>query len=468
MAELAVRMRQLGSLILLLCLSACASQRIDEKRVIPEHGVIGVESSHLEPTFWIQRQRLSERPILGAEEIAAQNARLFQADASMNDLERMPNTLARSQVREWIEGISVRPENTLYDESSQEVTQSALDELVNAMNLAGIVDQQSIRFGMIVRRADLRTFPTRLRVFRSPNDTDIDRFQESGAFPGTPVLIAHTSLNGEWLFVVTPRYEAWIERRFVAEGERAAIFEYTRKTPYLVVTGSTVRTVFTQEVPQLSELQLDMGVRVPLLNEWPADQPVNGQHPYASHVVELPVRGEEGRLHFAPALVPRTADVAASYLPYSDANLVRQSFKFLGERYGWGHSYNARDCSGFVSEVYRSFGIQMPRNTRDQGTSPAFERIALSASDTREKRSEILKSLKVGDLIYIPGHVMMVIGYDQGMPYVIHDTTGIAYRKDNETVRVQLNGVSVTPLMPLLLSEERALIDQIYSIQRIR
>ena len=23
----------------------------------------------------------------------------------------------------------------------------------------------------------------------------------------------------------------------------------------------------------------------------------------------------------------------------------------LGERYGWGHSYNARDCTGFIMEI---------------------------------------------------------------------------------------------------------------------
>jgi hypothetical protein len=84
------------------------------------------------------------------------------------------------------------------------------------------------------------------------------------------------------------------------------------------------------------------------------------------------------------------------------------------------------------------------------------------------KPSAVLRELQVGDLIYIPGHVMMVIGYDQGMPYVIHDTTGIAYRNDNAITRVQLNGVSVTPLTPLLLDENQPLVDRIYSIQRIR
>ncbi len=230
---------------------------------------------------------------------------------------------------------------------------------------------------------------------------------------------------------------------------------YTRKSPYLVVTGAKARTVFTPERPEVSELQLDMGVRVPVIADWPQATPVNGQHPYTAHVIELPVRASDGTLKFTPALLPRTADTSGDYLPLSRANLLRQGFKFLGERYGWGHSYNARDCSGFVSDVYRSFGVQLPRNTRDQAVSPALNRITFTDADDHEHRLAVLRNLEVGDLVYIPGHVMMVIGHDNGMPYVIHDTTGISYRNGTgEVTRVQLNGVSVTPLTPLLFARK--------------
>jgi hypothetical protein len=75
----------------------------------------------------------------------------------------------------------------------------------------------------------------------------------------------------------------------------------------------------------------------------------------------------------------------------------------------------------------------------------------------------------VGDLIYIPGHVMMVIGHEDGMPYVIHDTTGISYRDAGGTVnRVVLNGVSVTPLTPLLFNRQQPFVDHITSILRVR
>src|SRR5690606_7787422 len=234
--------------------------------------------------------------------------------------------------------------------------------------------------------------PTRCTPFPYPPLFRSARFQESALFPGTPVAIVHASADGQWLFVVSPRYAAWIAADAVAEGDRDAVFAYADKAPYRVVTGSKVETVFTPEQPQLSERQLDMGVRVPLASV-AGDQPVNGQHPYSSWIAELPLRGDDGKLAFAPALLQKIADTRADYLPLTRANLITQAFKFLGERYGWGHSYNARDCSGFVSEIYRSMGVQLPRNTSAQSVSPAFQRIHFEADDGRDKRMAAVAAL---------------------------------------------------------------------------
>ncbi|KRA15266.1 SH3 domain-containing protein [Lysobacter sp. Root604] len=436
---------------------------------IPAHGVIGVEERQLNADYWIQRQARADRVVLDAKAIGEQNARLRELDPSVHDLEGLPATVSRQQIRDWIASVSERPPQALYDDRGQSIAAQVLDGLQTALNLDAIPQQQALRYGLIVHRADLRAFPTPLRVFNSPDDHDIDRFQESGLFPGDPVAITHESRDRQWWFVVSPLYTAWIEKRYVAEGEAAAVFGYGRRTPQLIVTGATARTVYTPEQPKLSQLQLDMGVRVPLLADWPADRPVNGQHPYTAHVIELPLRGDDGRLSFAPALLPKTQDTTAQYLPLTKANLLRQGFKFLGERYGWGHSYNARDCSGFVSDVYRSFGVTLPRNTRDQAVSPALNRIAFSEQDDRAARMKVVRELQVGDLIYIPGHVMMVIGDRDGEPYVIHDTTGISYRDgEGRMARAHLNGVSVSPLTPLLFDEAHSYVDRITSIQRIR
>lgn len=456
-------------LVLTLALAASASNAAGTAPAEDAHRVISVQSRHLDPEYWVARLGpAAEQVYLDADAIARQNAELVRLDDSVRDVFALPDALDRARVRAWIVETSIRPTAARYRESGEVLDPAALDALEDALALDAIPSSQPTRFGLVVRRAALRTFPTAERVFSQPGDTDIDRFQESALFPGDPVVVTHRSRDGGWLFVVSPRYAAWIQADAVAVGDRAQVRAYREREPSLRVVDAVTHTVYTPERPEVSQLQLDMGVRLPLA-DWPPDAPVNGQHPLFGHVIELPVRGADGSLGFAPALLPRTAAVSADPLPLSPANLIRQGFRFLGERYGWGHSYDARDCSGFVSEVYRSMGVEVPRNTRDQSVSPALDKTLFSADDDHATRMGAVARLQPGDLVYIPGHVMMVIGRDNGITYTIHDTTGIGYTgADGGYVSVPLNGVVVTPLEPLMSGAGTSTIDRITSIVRIR
>lgn len=430
-------------------------------------GVIGVEDAHLSPEFWIARLPHPDRALMPAAAIDAQNAMMMRIDASMHALGALPPTLTGEQVTGWIQHLARRPEAQLFDTAGLPITTATLDTVIANRNLAAIPATQHTRYGLVVRRAALRSFPTDLRVFESVGDTDIDRFQETALFPGTPVVIAHVSRDGEWWFVLSPRYAAWVRKQAIAEGTKALVFGYVDKTPFRLVTGAKVRTVFTPEAPRVSDLQLDMGVRVPLAS-LPADQPVNGQHPYSSWTIELPMRNDDGTLAITPALLPKNGDSASDSLPLTRANIIRQAFKFLGERYGWGHDYDGRDCSGFVSDVYRSMGVLLPRNTGDQAASPALDRLHFDQADGRNKRLAAVSALQVGDLIYIPGHVMLVIGRIGNAPYVIHDIHDGKYLDGaGQLHSMHLNAVSVTPLPPLHFDAEQSFIDRITDIIRV-
>ncbi|HEY8587733.1 MAG TPA: SH3 domain-containing protein [Rhodanobacter sp.] len=454
-----------------LALTGVPSQARDanDALTVPPSGVLGVGEAQLSAAFWVGRLAHPDQVVLGRPAIEAQNARLFKLDRSMHDLHAVPSKLSRELIAGWIGELSQRPQRPLFDIDGKPVSAATLDALVADLALAAIPAQQDTRYGLITQRAALRTFPTALRVFSEKGETDIDRFQETAEFPGTPVVVAHVSADGRWLFVISPRYAAWTEAENVAVGSAAQVFGYADKAPYRVVTGAVERTVYTREQPAVSQLPLDMGTRVPLLTALPADQPVNGQSPYTSHVIELPLRQADGSLAFTPALLQKNTDTAADYLPLTRANIIRQAFKFLGERYGWGHAYDGRDCSGFVSEVYHSMGVQMPRNTSRQAISPALEHRLFTDKDSREDRIKAARALQVGDLVYIPGHVMMVIGEWHGQPYVIHDVNGMRYRKaDGSRAQIKLNAVSVTPLLPLLFNDKQTYVDRMTSIVRIR
>lgn len=428
----------------------------------------GLTASMLSPDAWIARLDAPDTVVLDAAAIAAQNARMRRADASIFDPLALPARIEGRTVAEWIEAISRRPSAPRFTAEGA-VSPAMFDAWLDALALDALPAQVAPRFGLVVRRADLRAFPTATRVFSRPDDTDIDRFQEDALFPGTPVAVLHASRDGAWLFVVSERYRAWIEAKHVAIGGKSEVAGYAaRAAEGVVVTGATARTVFTPEAPEVSDVQLEMGVRVPRA-DWSVARALHGQVPAFGRVVELPVRADDGALSFAPALLPAAADVADDVLPYTRAALIRQAFKFLGERYGWGHAYNARDCSGFVSEIYRSVGILLPRNTSAQAVSPALDRIEVTPDMSHATRLQLLREADVGDMVFIPGHVMMVIGHVDGEPWVIHDTAGMSVRDTaGDIVRLPLNGVVVTPVTPMLSGADGFTIDRTTSIQRVR
>ncbi len=435
---------------------------------IPAHGVIGVEAAQMSAAFWVDTADDADQVLMSQSAIVKQNANLMAKDPSMHELDKIPAKLDQAQIQAWIAGLSKAPQHTMYDSNGKPISKAEIAAFEAQLNLDAIPDSQATRYGMIVHRANLRNFPTNTRVFSAPDNTDIDRFQETGVFPGTPVVIAHASRDGNWLFIVSPRYAAWVEKDAVAEGNAEIVLGYGSGSDARVVTGAHVRTVFTPEQPQLSELQLDMSQRIPLATGLNADEPVNGQSAYTSWPLLLPIRQSDGTLALKPALLQRVADSHDGYLPLTRGNIIKQAFKFLGERYGWGHMYNGRDCSGFVSEVYRSMGVMMPRNTSAQSVSPALKHRVFGKDDNHTERMRAVDKLAIGDLVYIPGHVMMVIGHLDGKPWVIHDTTGISYQTaDGKLRHIKLNEVSVTPLMPLRYNDQSSTIDHITSIVHV-
>ncbi|MFT4198185.1 MAG: SH3 domain-containing protein [Pseudoxanthomonas sp.] len=462
-----------AALALLLALApALAAQQapvpLPRVAIDPTTGVPGVTPAQIDPGYWIARLPDPDREWLDRAGVAAQNARMRALDPYILDLRALPAPLPRQRVLDAIQALSVLPVHPLYDPAGQPVPAAQLAAWQDALALDAIPPTQPLRYGLVVHRAALRTFPTAARVFSRPGDNDIDRLQESALFPGDAVAVLHASRDGRWLFVASERYQAWIEAAFVATGSAEEVFGYAAQGPYRVVTGATAFTAYTPEEPRVSRLQLDMGVRVPVVTDWPPARPLNGQLPYTGWVVRLPVRNDDGSLGFAAALLPRTADTSADYLPLTPRNLLAQAFKFLGERYGWGHEYDNRDCSGFVSEIYRSLGVLVPRNTSAQAVSPALARIGPGKDADRTARLKLVAGLQVGDLVYIPGHVMVVIGHDRGLTYIIHDTAGGGWAgPDGRRMAGGLNGVAVTPLEAMLASDDRGFVDLITSIQRV-
>lgn len=431
--------------------------------------VIGIHEAHLSVNYWLDQTKDAHQLLKSQEEIRDFNRDVFSTDQHMVDLTQFPAQLSQADVRKRIQTISKPNTSDLYSPAGKILDSQGYRQYEQKLALGDIPETVNVQFALVVRRSNMRAYPTDDRYYKSAGDQNLDRFQENALFPGDALAILHVSADKEWSFVQSYNYAAWVRSEDIAIGERRVIQQYTHANRFLVITGHKVHTSFNPEIPALSELQLDMGVRVPLADRETYGNSLYGQNPYASYMVLLPLRNPGGPLEIKPVLIARSQDVSLGYLPFTRGNIIRQAFKFLGERYGWGHSYNARDCTGFIMEIYKTFGFQMPRNTGQQGSGSFGENIRFTDQSSREDKLEVLGKMDVGDLIYVPGHVLMYIGDVNGEPYVIHDVSIFRYMDENdEYYEGVLNGVSVTPLIPLYGSRVSPYIDLMYNVKRIR
>lgn len=424
---------------------------------------------HLTVDFWLDRTERLDELLADCEGIARIVSDAFGKDPNMIDLAVFPDALPGAEVAKRINTISKPYGQDLYYRDGGTVEAADYGRYTQNLNLAVLPYSIEVRFGMVLRRANMRTWPTSDVVFKTQETFDLDRFQENGLFPADVVAILHESSDGRWYFVQSYNYAAWVLKDKIVIGDRQQILRYRDAEDFLVVAGGKVRTNFNPKVEALSELQLDMGVRLPMLDPDSTDRNIDGQNTQSSYPVLLPTRGEHGELELRTALIARNQDVCVGYMPYTRRNILHQSFKFLGERYGWGHSYNARDCSGLVMEVYKTFGILLPRNSAQQRNSPIGDNRPVDTSVSTEEKLEILASCDVGDLLYCPGHVMLYLGSVDGEPYVIHSLFGAGWTDAaGHFQEGVLNGVSVTPLTQIYVSPEETYFEQLSGIKRIR
>ncbi|WP_301003892.1 SH3 domain-containing protein [Arsukibacterium sp.] len=440
-----------------------------------------LKTEQLNAAYWLAKVADADRVLLSQQQINTRNNTTFARQPEMTRLADVPQTLSATTLTAIINQASASPEQPRYYADGNAVTTAQWQAYRSNLNSDALPADNPVQFGLVVKRTDLRSMPTTDRVHNEQMALDLDRFQETALFPGEAVAVLHQSRDGKWLLLQNYHYTGWVYSEDVAIGSRQQVLAYSEQTPFLVVTGARAYTSYTPVQPAISELLLDMGSRLPLLTTQDTGHNVHGQNPHASHIVKLPVRNSDGSLDFTPALIARQQDVNIGYLPYTTANVITQAFKFLGDRYGWGHDYDSRDCTGFIIEIYRSFGLLMPRNSGQQGEGSYGQNIRFTADSSHSDKLAAINEASAGDLIYRPGHVMLYLGSDKGEPFVIHSVHDLAYFTDQEAKNDAdaspaqpelyqgiLNGVAVTPLTPLRLSADSSYLDKIYAIKSLR
>ena len=96
----------------------------------------------------------------------------------------------------------------------------------------------------------------------------------------------------------------------------------------------------------------------------------------------------------------------------------------LHHPYGWGDTLGGRDCSRFIMDLFRTFGILMPRNSKEQARV-GVDLGPVDEKPVQEKRKILDRSIPLATTVRLPGHIMLYLGKDKGKHYVIHSIWGV-------------------------------------------
>ena len=424
--------------------------------------VCGTAENMREAGFWIQRTPGADETIMTSADIAAFSAMIRQTPKThCTDILGYPDMISEEQLRAELASGSIIPKSKRYDGSTSvspafwaEVEKNAAADSVRGIYI--------VRFAVACCNTVLKTLPTDTPLYSEPNSFLFDMNAARGIKTWAPLAVLHTSADGRWIFVVSPAVSGWMPADRAAFADKKTLQELASRDFY-VVTGNRITTNIETAAPNAPRRELIMGTRLPMAD---AQKETGGISTLFGRAVLLPERAPDGTLAVKEALLPLNADVSEGFIPYTQANVIKQAFKMLGERYGWADTFGARDCSSFIRDIYLTFGIELPRNSNAQVRIPSvhFDTSKLDAA----AKEKILASAPAGTLVQMPGHIMLYLGSVNGKPYIIHAVYALGPSgKGGAEGRTLLNCVSVTD-MNMTRKDGTRVIDNIKNINIVK
>ncbi len=265
-----------------------------------------------------------------------------------------------------------------------------------------------------VRRTDVKSLPTSSAFFRDPKKTGegfpFDYNQNSALHINIPLYISHFSKDKKWAFVRASYSFGWVKTSDLALVSNDFIKTF-KNDNYAMVIKDNLRLY--NDTKDISIVKIG------------ALFPISDDQKYL-----VASRDAKGRAHIEKVTVSNPNIIAKKPLPFTAKNVGMLAKEFYGEPYGWGGSYDCRDCSATTRDFLGAFGIFLRRNSSKQaedGNGISIEGLAKA-----KKKQKIIKDAEpFRSLLYVPGHVVLYLGEYKGEPVIMHTYWGI--RKKDRT-----------------------------------
>ena len=403
--------------------------------------------------FWAKRQEEPDAVLADAERIQALNRSFWETPACMmTDLAGAEATFDQQQFyknvwRDAFDSASSWMAAPYYDSEGTELMGPELNRRLANIGGADAEATAEIGYGICVRRSDLLALPGGQLMTDELGDLDFDYNQLSSVRVNEPVLVKARSLDGAYYYCDTDCVSGWVRAEDIAlcadRDEWLSAWNFPDEEA-LVVTAGKLYLENSNVNPAGSELLLTMGTVLRRVAAEEYDAVSVNRAPFHNYAVWLPVREADGSYGRMIGLVPANRGVSEGCVARTTENLLKVALSRLGDAYGWGGMLNSVDCSNFVRDVYRCFGLTLPRNTTWQSKMPV-EKFDVSEMDEDAKKAQ-LDELPAGAVLYFSGHEMLYLGKADDRYYVVSAVSSMLNSEEEAGGRLRVRSIVISSL----------------------
>ncbi|OGW81949.1 MAG: hypothetical protein A3G33_04160 [Omnitrophica bacterium RIFCSPLOWO2_12_FULL_44_17] len=436
-------------MIAILCGMQSVHAEDEELPLLPQGPLLFkfVTPEMFQADYWINLLPDPDRVLKTPQELKFFNWEITQMTSERVDLFAMELEKPGSVIRRVIEADYKTVSNRkLFDVYDKYVPKSFFEtEVLPILGTDQIPSTIKIQWGAATRATSVRALPTMKKVLEEKADYEFDQLQFTQIKLWTPVAIYHRTMNSEWYFVQAPYSRGWVKAKDIAVFDsRDEVKRYAKSDSFLDVTGESAPVCFDPLCDDgtgtvAAYFRPSMGTVIPFSTK-----------DAANYVVYLPIRGSGGNVSIRKAYLSRKADVTEGFPAFTQRNIIKQAFKLLGARYGWGGQYDGRDCSGFTHDVYLSMGVDMPRDSKYQGLIGTQLGHFEYGEESENKLITLEHAIPGTTILRMPKHLMLYLGKVNGRHYIIHSTW--AERIGTDPVADEKNRINQVVLSDLSLN----------------
>ena len=427
------------ALCVLLALAALSVSAAAKVQRLPD-----VEDEMTQAGYWAA---LADRPdavLADGDAIGELNAAFIETpECMMIDLTRFfpsyeGETFKRLLLKKAMQDLSTYLDEGYYNTDAQPVPYADMAAVLESIDGARTSPNQRVRYGICVTHANMRAVPTDMIVTDAPGDNDFDVLQMSSLRVNEPVLVKAENADGSWYYCDSVCCSGWVPAADIAICANREEWRGAWQIPddeVIVVTEGKVYLDASNVNAGASQRMLTMGTVLRRVSDEDFDASVTNRAIYHNYAVYLPVRMDDGSYGTTMALIPQHSGVSEGYLPLTAQNVLEVAFSMLGDAYGWGGMLAVPDCSQYVRNVYKCFGLELPRNTTWQSAMPA-EKCDLSELD-EDAKAALLDELPAGAILFFRGHEMLYLGAADGRHYVVSSVSSMMTPDGENRLRVR-------------------------------